>query len=219
MKNAFRALPLLLLPFVFAPLLMAALCGGNAPPPQPQYPDVAMALAGELDRQLVPRLGMYTRDNSRGLYWVVVTTPADLSDLGRASPLARLFGQELSTALVALGYNVQEIRKAGDIMVSKGQGEFTLTRDAKALAVGRATATLVVAGTYVVTPGGVRFAVEVIDARNNDIVAAANRTLPMDATVGALAGTGASFSAPTVSTVDAETFHREMIPYTMARHW
>ncbi|HCR13320.1 MAG TPA: FlgO family outer membrane protein [Solidesulfovibrio sp.] len=219
MKNALRALPLLLLPFVFAPLLMAALCGGNAPPPQPQYPEVAMALAGELDRQLVPRLGMYTRDNSRGLYWVVVTTPADLSDLSRASPLARLFGQELSTALVALGYNVQEIRKAGDIMVSKGQGEFALTRDAQALAVGRATATLVVAGTYVVTPGGVRFAVEVIDARNNNIVAAANRTLPMDATVGALAGTGASFSAPTVSTVDAETFRREMTPYAMARHW
>lgn len=219
MKNALRALPLLLLPFVFAPLLMAALCGGNAPPPQPQYPEVAMALAGELDRQLVPRLGMYTRDNSRGLYWVVVTTPADLSDLSRASPLARLFGQELSTALVALGYNVQEIRKAGDIMVSKGQGEFALTRDAQALAAGRATATLVVAGTYVVTPGGVRFAVEVIDARNNNIVAAANRTLPMDATVGALAGTGASFSAPTVSTVDAETFRREMTPYAMARHW
>ncbi len=219
MKNALRALPLLLLPFVFAPLLMAALCGGNAPPPQPQYPEVAMALAGELDRQLVPRLGMYTRDNSRGLYWVVVTTPADLSDLSRASPLARLFGQELSTALVALGYNVQEIRKAGDIMVSKGQGEFALTRDAQALAVGRATATLVVAGTYVVTPGGVRFTVEVIDARNNNIVAAANRTLPMDATVGALAGTGASFSAPTVSTVDAETFRREMTPYAMARHW
>ncbi|MEA5089427.1 FlgO family outer membrane protein [Solidesulfovibrio sp.] len=219
MKNALRALPLLLLPFVFAPLLMAALCGGNAPPPQPQYPEVAMALAGELDRQLVPRLGMYTRDNSRGLYWVVVATPADLSDLSRASPLARLFGQELSTALVALGYNVQEIRKAGDIMVSKGQGEFALTRDAQALAVGRATATLVVAGTYVVTPGGVRFAVEVIDARNNNIVAAANRTLPMDATVGALAGTGASFSAPTVSTVDAETFRREMTPYAMARHW
>lgn len=219
MKNALRALPLLLLPFVFAPLLMAALCGGNAPPPQPQYPEVAMALAGELDRQLVPRLGMYTRDNSRGLYWVVVTTPADLSDLSRASPLARLFGQELSTALVALGYNVQEIRKAGDLMVSKGQGEFALTRDAQALAVGRATATLVVAGTYVVTPGGVRFAVEVIDARNNNIVAAANHTLPMDATVGALAGTGASFSAPTVSTVDAETFRREMTPYAMARHW
>lgn len=217
MKNALRALPLALAPLLLAPLLMGALCRPADKTP-PQYPEVAMALAGDLDRQLVPRLGMYTRDNSRGLYWVVVTTPADLSDLERASPLSRLLGQELSTALVALGYNVQEIRKASDIMFSRGQGEFVLTRDVRALATARATVTLVVAGTYVVTPGGVRFAIEVIDARNNNIVAAANRTLPMDATVGALAGAGASFSAPTVSTTDPEEFRRDMLPY-MSRHW
>ncbi|WP_300157718.1 FlgO family outer membrane protein [Solidesulfovibrio sp.] len=215
MKNTLRVLSASLLGLALATLLM----GATPPPPQPQYPEVAMALAADLDRQLVPRLGMYTRDNSRGLYWVVVTTPADMSDLSRATPLSRLFGQELSTALVALGYNVQEIRKAGDIMTSRGQGEFVLTRDTRALAASRATATLVVAGTYVATPGGVRFAMEVIDARNNNIVAAANRTLPMDATVGALGGPGTSFVAPTVSTVDPETFRREMIPYSMARHW
>ena len=203
-----------------APLLATApaLAWRNAPP-QPQYPDVAMAMVSDLDRQLVPRLGMYTRDNSRGLYWVVITTPADLSDLERASPLSRLFGQELSTAFVALGYNVQEIRKASDIIFSRREGEFILTRDARALAASRATATLVVAGTYVLTPGGVRFGLEVIDARNNNIVAASNRTLPMDATVGALAGGGVIASvSPTVSTTDPETFKREMMPY-MARHW
>lgn len=214
-----RTLLALALPVLFAPLLMGALCNtcGQQPPP-PQYPEVAMALAADLDRQMAPRLGMYTRDNSRGLYWVVVTTPADLSDLSRASPLSRLMGQELSTALVALGYNVQEIRKAGDIMFSRGQGEFALTRDARALATAKATATLVVAGTYVVAPDGVRFSMEVIDARNNNVVAASSRTLPMDATVGALAGGGASFVTPTVSTTDPDTFRREMAPY-MTRHW
>lgn len=215
---AFRFLPLLLLP-LFAPLLMGALCAGGKTPPPPQYPDVAMAMVADLDRQLGPRLGMGGRDNSRGLYWVVITTPADLSDLERASPLSRLFGQELSSAFVALGYNVQEIRKASDIIFSRGQGEFTLTRDTRALAASRATATLVVAGTYVMTPGGVRFSIEVVDARNNNIVAMSSRTLPMDATVGALAGGGASYVSPTVSTTDAATFNREMMPYSMARHW
>lgn len=211
-----RLLPFFVLP-LFAPLLMGSLCAPKVPP-QPQYPEVAMAVAAELDRQLVPRLGMYTRDNSRGLYWVVITTPADLSDLERASPLSRLFGQELSTAFVNLGYNVQEVRKSSDIIFSRGEGEFTLTRDVRALATSRATATLVVAGTYVLTPGGVRFAIEVIDARNNNVVAAANRTLPMDATVGALAGGQASFVTPTVSTTDRTTFERDMMPY-MVRHW
>ncbi|MFU2210545.1 FlgO family outer membrane protein [Solidesulfovibrio sp. C21] len=213
-----RRLSLVLMLPLFAPLLMGALCD-RTPPPQPQYPDVAMALAADLDRQLVPRLGMYTRDNSRGLYWVVITTPADLGDLERASPLSRLIGQELSTAFVALGYNVQEIRKASDIIFSRRQGEFSLTRDVRALATSRATATLVVAGTYVVTPGGVRFAIEVVDARNNNIVAAANRTLPMDATVGTLAGGGANYGAPTVSTTDRTSFERDMLPYSMSRHW
>ncbi|EFL49735.1 conserved hypothetical protein [Solidesulfovibrio fructosivorans JJ]] len=213
-----RRLSLVLMLPLFAPLLMGALCD-RTPPPPPQYPDVAMALAADLDRQLVPRLGMYTRDNSRGLYWVVITTPADLGDLERASPLSRLVGQELSTAFVALGYNVQEIRKASDIIFSRRQGEFSLTRDVRALATSRATATLVVAGTYVVTPSGVRFAIEVVDARNNNIVAAANRTLPMDATVGALAGGEASFVSPTVSTTDRTSFERDMLPYSMSRHW
>ena len=213
-----RRLPLVLLPLILAPLLMGSLCGSKTPPP-PQYPDVAMALAAELDRQLGPRLGMYTRDNSRGLYWVVITTPADLGDLERASPLSRLMGQELFTAFVALGYNVQEVRKASDIIFSRRQGEFALTRDVRALATSRATATLVVAGTYVVTPGGVRFSIEVIDARNNNVVAAANRTLPMDATVGALAGGGASYGAPTVSTTDRGQFEQEMLPYSISRHW
>ncbi len=205
---------------LFAPLLMGALCGPGRNAPPPQYPEVAMAMVADLDRQLGPRLGMYTRDNSRGLYWLVITTPADLGDLEQASPLARLFAQELYSAFVALGYNVQEIRKAGDILFDRKQGEFALTRDSRALANKRATATLVVAGTYTVTPGGVRFNIEVMDARNNNIVAMSSRTLPMDATVGALArGNGAPYVEPTVSTVDPETFKREMMPYTITRHW
>ena len=166
--RALRRLPLALLPLFFVPLLMGAGWGHK---PAPQYPDVAIAMADDLDRQLVPRLGMYSSNNSRGLYWVVITTPGELTDLQRAAPLSRLFGQELYSAFVALGYNVQEIRKASDIIFSRQQGEFVLTRDTRALAASRATGTLIVAGTYTVTPGGVRFNIEVIDARNNNIVA------------------------------------------------
>jgi hypothetical protein len=215
--RALRYLPLVLLPLLM-PFIMGAHSGSGKNAPPPQYPDVAMAIVADLDRQLVPRLGMYASNNSRGLYWVVVTTPAELSELGHASPLARLFGQELSCALVALGYNVQEIRKTSDIVFNRQEGEFTLSRDTRALATKRATATLVVAGTYAVTPGGVRFNIEVIDARNNNIVAASSHTLPMDANVGALTGNGASQVVPTVSTTDPETFRRDMMPY-MARHW
>jgi hypothetical protein len=122
---------------LLAPLLMAAGWPFRQPPPPPQYPDVAMAVVEDLDRQLVPRLGMYTANNSRGIYWLVITTPANLSDLERASPLSRLFGQELASAFVARGYNVQEIRKASDIIFNRREGEFGLTRDVRALATRR----------------------------------------------------------------------------------
>jgi len=216
--SRFPLFVLFVLPLL-APLLMAASWPFRQPPPPPQYPDVAMAVVEDLDRQLVPRLGMYTANNSRGLYWLVITTPANLSDLERASPLSRLFGQELASAFVARGYNVQEIRKASDIIFNRREGEFGLTRDVRALATRRATATLVVAGTYTMTPAGVRYNIEVVDARNNDIVAMSSRTLPMDATVGALSREDiASSSTPTVSTTDPTQFRRAMEPL-MARHW
>jgi len=213
-----RTLPWRLLPFLLLLSTGTALARQDTPAPA-QYSDVAMAMVADLDHQLVPRLGMYTTNNSRGLYWVVITTPANLGNLNVASPLARLFGQELASSFVGYGYNVQEIRRASDIIFSRGQGEFTLTRDVRALANRRAMATLVVAGTYTVTPAGVRYNIEVVDARNNTIVAMTSRTVPMNATVAALSqDDGLGTVVPTVSTTDPTRFRREM-EATMARHW
>jgi len=219
MHSTSRTLPLRLLPFLFPFLVGTAWAWTWDKPAPPQYSDVAMAMVADLDRQLVPRLGMYSADNSRGLYWVVITTPANLGDLDRASPLARLFGQELASSFVGYGYNVQEIRKTSDIVFTRGQGEFALTRDSRALANRRATATLLVVGTYTVTPGGVRYNIEVVDARSNNIVAMSSRTVPMDANVAALSrGDGAGAATPTVSTTDPTRFRREQ-EAVMARHW
>lgn len=183
-------------------------------PQTPRYPEVAMSLVDDLDRQAAPRLGIGFPDNSRGLYWVVVTVPADASDLSASSGLGRLMAQELSCALVAKGYNVQEIRKASEIVFDRSQGEFILTRDTRALAKRNVTATLVVAATYTVLPGEVRFGVEMLDPRNNNIVAMSSRSLAKTQEVSALLGrAGQSQVGPTVSTVDPETFRREMLPY------
>ncbi len=204
----------------FAATLLAILLASapatakGPPPPPPRYPEVAMALADDLDRQAAPRLGIGFPDNSRGLYWVVVTVPAQADNLEASSGLGRLMAQELSCALVARGYNVQEIRKASEIAFDRTQGEFILTRDTRALARRHVTATLVVAATYTVLPGEVRFNVEIMDARNNNIVAMTSRSLAKTQEVAALLGrAGQSQVGPTVSTVDAASFQREMLPY------
>jgi len=205
---------------IFAATLLAVLLASatatakGPPPPPPRYPEVAMALADDLDRQAAPRLGIGFPENSRGLYWVVVTVPADADNLAASSGLGRLMAQELSCALVARGYNVQEIRKASEIAFDRTQGEFILTRDTRALARRHVTATLVVAATYTVLPGEVRFNVEVMDARNNDIVAMTSRSLAKTQEVAALLGrSGLAAVVPTVSTVDTASFQRELLPY------
>lgn len=183
------------------------------PPASQSYPEVAMAIAADLDRQLGPRLGMGGPQNSRGLYWLVVTVPSALDNLAVSSPLGRLMGQELSSAFVAKGYNVQELRKTREVVFSP-QGEFMLSRDVNALATKRVLSTLVLVGTYTPTAVGVRFNVEVINAVNNNIVAMSSRTLPYSASVGMLlGGPVVSGAQATVTTTDYAAFQKDMIPY------
>ncbi len=182
--------------------------------PVQSFPEVAMDMAADLDRQMAPRLGIGGPRNSRGLYWVAVTVPASLDNLEMSSPLGRLMGQELASAFVAKGYNVQELRKTREIVFSP-QGEFMLSRDVNALATKRVLTTLVVAGTYTPTAVGVRFNVEVINAANNNVVAMSSRTLPYSPSVGMLLGSaGGVFSQPTVATTNYAAFEKSMIPYS-----
>ena len=151
--------------------------GGNGDMKE-YYPETARAMAQELDLQLAPRLG-FDHTTTRGLQWLVVTTPGDINDLGRATPLSRALAEELGSAMTAKGYYVQEIRKTCEVVFNKTQGEFMLSRNVRELATRKFQSTLVMAGTYSATPYGVRFNVEVIDARNNDVLAKTSRVIPM----------------------------------------
>ncbi|GAB6038722.1 hypothetical protein JCM15519_32810 [Fundidesulfovibrio butyratiphilus] len=164
------------------------------------YPEVAGQMVEELDAQLATRLG-FGPVTTRGLQWVIVTTPADINQMDKSTPLSRALTEELAKALTAKGYYVQEIRKTSEVVFSKTQGEFMLTRDTKALATKRFQSTLIVTGTYVPSPYGIRFNVEVMDARNNDVLAKSSRTLPMSTPVAYLHYSGdGNAVAPSVVT-------------------
>jgi len=208
-----RTLKYLLVSILGIAAIFAASPAFSGRPAPPSYPEVAMAIAADLDRQMGPRLGIGGPQNSRGLYWLVVTTPSALDNLAVTSPLGRLMGQELASAFVAKGYNVQELRKTRDIVFSP-QGEFMLSRDVNALATKRVLSTLALVGTYTPTATGVRFNVEVINAVNNNIVAMSSRTLPYSSSVGMLlGGPGVSGAQPTVTTTNYAEFQKQMIPY------
>jgi hypothetical protein len=176
---------------------------GSGPDMKEYYPETAQAMAYELDLQLSSRLG-YDHTTTRGLQWLVVTTPGDINDLGRAAPLSRALAEELGSAMTGKGYYVQEIRKTCEVVFNKSQGEFMLSRNVRELATRKFQSTLVMAGTYSATPYGVRFNVEVIDARNNDVLAKTSKVIPMSRPVAFLMEQnipGQSNVRPTVATV------------------
>lgn len=176
---------------------------GKKPDTQEYYPQAAQAIAMDLDAQLAARLG-FGSSSSRGLQWVVITTPTDINAMGQATPLSRMMAEQLGLAMTAQGYYVQEIRKTSEVVFNKAQGEFMLSRDVRELATKKFQGTLIVSGTYVATPYGVRFNIEVMDARNNDVLAKSSQVLPMSATVAYLqqapAQPGASNIRPSVVT-------------------
>jgi hypothetical protein len=138
------------------------------------YSQMAREIARDLDAQIVPRMGI---SGNRNAYYVAVTVPSNLHALENSSALSRVMAQEIASALSEIGYNVQEMRKSRDIVFDRAKGELYLTRNVNALARRDVSATLVVAGTYSAAPGGTRFSVECLDARNNNVVAMAARTV------------------------------------------
>jgi len=177
--------------------------GPDKPDMNEYYPEAARCMADELDGQLATRLG-FNQTTTRGLQWLVVTTPGDINNLGHAAPLSRAMSEQLSSAMTAKGYYVQEIRKTCEVVFDKSQGEFMLSRDTRALATRQFQSTLVMTGTYAASPSGVRFNVEVLDSRNNDVLAKTSRVIPMSRPVAYLMEEqtpGQSNVRPTVATV------------------
>jgi hypothetical protein len=176
---------------------------GDNPDMKEYYPQAARELAAELDMQLAPRLGFDTT-TTRGLQWLIVSTPTDLNNMGQAAPLARALAEQLGQAMNSKGYYVQEIRKTSEVVFDKSQGEFMLSRDVRSLSTRNFKGTLVMAGTYIATPQGVRFNIEVMDARNNDVLAKSSRLIPMSVPVAYLMESqtpGKSSIRPSVATV------------------
>lgn len=176
---------------------------GSKPDMNEYYPEAARAMADDLDMQLAPRLG-FDHTTTRGLQWLVVTTPGDINNLGQAAPLSRMMAEQLGSAMTAKGYYVQEIRKTCEVVFNRTQGEFMLSRDARELSTRQFQSTLVMTGTYSAMPSGVRFNIEVVDARNNDVLAKTSRVIPMSRPVAYLMEQqipGQSNVRPTVATI------------------
>lgn len=172
--------------FVVILLLAALLFPLYAAAGQGNVPDAAICLAKQLDEQLMDRykngsscLGRQYEKVDRSNIMIIGTTPANINNLQRASPLARQMTEEITRWLVNRGYRYDEIRKGAAIRFEPRTGEFILTRNVSQLASRSARGQVVLAGTYVLSGEDVRFTMSLICATSNEVLAKATATVPI----------------------------------------
>lgn len=149
-----------------------------------------MFLADQLDRILLADLRRRA---------TVVASIVSLDELSQTSPLGRLVAEHLMHELQLRSWAVTEMRLAQAVSVQDA-GEFSLTREAKALREAPAPANIVT-GTYASTAEGVLLSVRIVDAASGHVLASAQTRLLRDRFIAALVDKPRPLVAPVLSTV------------------
>jgi len=114
----------------------------------------------------------------------VITSFANLSDLGETSHLGRLMGEHFMHQLQIRGWNVTDVRMTRELIINE-EGEFSLSRELKRLR-GSYSAANVVTGTYTVTMDGVLINVRVLDLASGQVVSTAQTRFLRDKFISSL---------------------------------
>jgi hypothetical protein len=180
-RAVLRALP--------AALLALFLCAGRAEAAlsvDGQVPQAASAMARQIDRQIVERLGQPDAP-ARGIS-LAVTVPVNVNDLEESNPLARQVAEELTRWFVQAGYSVQEIRKGSDLLFDPELGEILLTRRTNILDASPIQSAAVLVGTYTVTPRHVRFNIRLMHSASREVLGMAAVSVPVSGEIRPLLG-------------------------------
>jgi len=114
----------------------------------------------------------------------VITSFADLNNLGETSNLGRLMGEHFMHQLQIRGWNVTDVRMTRELIINE-DGEFSLSRELKRLR-GSYSAANVVTGTYTVTMDGVLISVRVLDLASGQVVSTAQTRFLRDKFISSL---------------------------------
>ena len=185
-----RRLVLLFLALAFLLMPMAAAAAGLLTP-RGTVPIAADDMAEAMDKQIlghfgVEQPGFFSKADKKHHYLKIrktlsisCTVAVDLNNLENTSPVGRQISEEMARWFVQAGYRVKEIRKGRDVQVDVKRGEMLLTRDVRKLLNPNVTTEAVLAGTYVVTPEQVRFAMRLLHVPSNEVLAMATATVPI----------------------------------------
>jgi TolB-like protein len=134
-----------------------------------------MAMVGALARQLLANAEEEVADD----FIVAVSSFVNLNDLYRTSALGRYISEQLMGELQMAGVSIVELRRTPSILISRGQGEFNLSRDMNELAfIHYAHATLV--GTYTVVENQLMLNTRLLRNRDNKVLSSGALVVPLD---------------------------------------
>ena len=151
-------------------------------------PNAASDIARQMDEQLMMRYAgpedpstprKQQEAVARAQIMIMGTTPADINDLNRTSPLARQMTEEVSRWLMDAGYRYQELRTGKYIRFDRQSGELILTRDVSRLTSRRGTAPVILVGTYLVSGAHVRFSMSLIHCTSREVIAKGAASVPI----------------------------------------
>ncbi len=159
----------------------------------------------ELGRQLLATSGEDVRDE----YAVTVSTFVNLNNLYATSAFGRYLSEQLVTELQQQGLEVVEVRKTPGIMISKGHGEYGLSRDMDELSFAQDAQAMVV-GTYTVAEGEIMINARLLRNGDNMVLSSASLVLPVtNLTARLLADEGVPVGSGT--TVSLQGFDEEKL--------
>jgi TolB-like protein len=115
---------------------------------------------------------------------VIVASLVNIDDL-RSSRLGRTVAEQLGTRLSTQGYAVVELKLRDTIFIRQGEGELLLSREVREISRNH-QAQAVLVGTYAQALSNVYLTLKLVGVADNQVIAAHDFVLPVDAEVRAL---------------------------------
>jgi FlgO protein len=109
---------------------------------------------------------------------LIVGSISDAQNLDRSSPLGNIVSDMIRTRLVQDGHTAQEIRLRSAIGFNRGEGEFLLSRNRRAL-MAPPSAAGIVTGTYAVGSDTIYVSLKLVSAADARIIAGADFVVPL----------------------------------------
>ena len=115
---------------------------------------------------------------------IIVASLVNIDDL-HSSRLGRTVAEQLSTRLSSAGFTVVELKLRESIFIKQGEGELLLSREVKEISRAH-QAQAVLVGTYAQAMNNVYVTLKLVNVTDNQVIAAHDFVLPIDAEVRAL---------------------------------